>query len=362
MNGNPLVSSVMAFLNAEKFIEEAIESVFAQTYDNWELLLVDDGSTDDSTQIALRYAERHPEKVRYLEHPGHQNRGKETSRNVGMNRAKGKYISFLDSDDVWLPHTLEQQVAILNSHPEAGMVYGSSLYWFGWTGNPEDSQRDFRDFVEECGVTPNTLIEPLELLRVFLRQDKGPCVYGSVPPPCSVLVRHEVARNVGGFDEEFSGLYEDRAFYVKVGTEAPVFVAGECWCKYRQHPDSSVYISVETNQSLSARVFFLNWIGRYLFERGVQDAEVWKLLQEKQLGAHNRQVKKLERALREDRRKHNRQVKKLERALEEERRQVRQLVLQIQDMNGQEQNGLTYKARKLLQKVIGQLRAKMSSR
>src|ERR687889_2435319 len=96
MSSKPLVSSIIIFLNRERFIQEAIESVFAQTYDNWELLLVDDGSTDGSTQIALRYAERYPEKVRYLEHPGHQNSGMSASRNLGIRYAKGEYIAFLD--------------------------------------------------------------------------------------------------------------------------------------------------------------------------------------------------------------------------------------------------------------------------
>src|SRR3712207_4093497 len=120
----PSVSVITIFLDEERFIEEAIESVLAQRYDNWELLLVDDGSTDGSTQIALRYAERYPEKVRYLEHPGHENRGRSATRNVGTSYARGEHIGFLDADDVWLPHKLQQQVEILNSHPEAGMVYG----------------------------------------------------------------------------------------------------------------------------------------------------------------------------------------------------------------------------------------------
>src|SRR5918999_1055965 len=115
MSSKPLVSVIMIFLNAEKFIEEAIESVFAQTYDSWELLLVDDGSTDDSTDIALRYAQQNPERVRYLEHDSHLNRGMSASRNLGITHAIGEYIAFLDADDVWLPHKLEQQVAILSS-------------------------------------------------------------------------------------------------------------------------------------------------------------------------------------------------------------------------------------------------------
>jgi glycosyltransferase involved in cell wall biosynthesis len=306
MNSRPLVSSIMIFLNVERFLEEAIESVLAQTYDNWELLLVDDGSTDDSTRIALRYSEQHPEKVRYLEHFGHQNRGKATSRNLGISQAKGEYFGFLDADDVWLPHALEQQVAILNSHPEVGMVYGSSLYWFGWTGNPEDRQRDFRDFVEECGVKPNTPIEPPELLRVFLRRDKGPCVFGSIPPPCSVLVRSEVTRSVGGFEDishPYQGQYDDQIFFVKVALEASAFAASECWSKYRRHPDSTTIVAQKANLHLYAQRLFFDWIAEYLFKRGVQDAGIWKLLHERQLHNHNKQLKKLERALDRERRK-----------------------------------------------------------
>src|SRR6187431_518610 len=81
MRRKPLVTVIIVFLNAEKFIDEAIASVFAQSYSPWELLLVDDGSTDRSTAIARRYAQRHPNKVRYLEHSGHRNRGISASQN-----------------------------------------------------------------------------------------------------------------------------------------------------------------------------------------------------------------------------------------------------------------------------------------
>src|SRR5919199_4729628 len=102
MSSKPSISVIIIFLNEEKFIQEAIESVFAQTYDRWELLLVDDGSTDDSTRIALQYAAQFPDKVRYLEHPDHLNRGASASRNLGISHANGDILAFLDSDDVWL--------------------------------------------------------------------------------------------------------------------------------------------------------------------------------------------------------------------------------------------------------------------
>src|SRR5262245_22187425 len=113
MRNRPGVSAIMIFLNAAQFLQEAIWSVFAQTYDDWELLLVDDGSTDGGTDIALRYAHRYPQRVCYLEHPGHQNRGMSASRNLGIRNAKGDYIAFVDADDVWLPSKLAQQVAVL---------------------------------------------------------------------------------------------------------------------------------------------------------------------------------------------------------------------------------------------------------
>ena len=107
----PLVSAIIIFLNEERFIREAIDSVFAQTCENWELLLIDDGSHDGSTDIARRFAAENPGKVRYFEHQGHQNRGMSVSRNLGVRHAMGQYIAFLDADYVWLPEKLEQQVA-----------------------------------------------------------------------------------------------------------------------------------------------------------------------------------------------------------------------------------------------------------
>lgn len=268
MSSKPLISVIIIFLNEEKFIQEAIESVFAQTYDNWELLLVDDGSADRSTQIALRYAEQYPARVHYLEHDGHRNRGMSASRNLGIRNAKGEYIAFLDADDVWLSNTLEEQVAILESHPEAAMVYGPIQWWYSWTGNPEDIQRDF---VEELGMPSNALVQPPTLLIFFL-QDKAAV-------PSGILVRHKAIECIGGFEEAFCGEYEDQAFCAKICLTAPVFASSECWYRYRQHPNSCVSIGHKTGQTYSARRFFLNWLASYVSEQEIKDREVWQILQ-----------------------------------------------------------------------------------
>ena len=132
----PQVSVVVPFWNASTFLEEAIASVLAQTFESWELLLVDDGSSDGSTEIAKGHAERLPGRIRYLEHEGHANRGVAASRNFGVRHATGQYIAFLDADDVWFPNKLARQTVILESEPGAAMVCGPSEFWYGWTGRP----------------------------------------------------------------------------------------------------------------------------------------------------------------------------------------------------------------------------------
>jgi len=106
----------MIFLNAERFIEEGIQSIVAQTYNRWELLLVDDGSTDGSPAIAQRYAAQYPERCVNLQR-GSLNEGMSASRNLGISQARGKYWAFLDANDIWLPPKLEQQVVTMESHP-----------------------------------------------------------------------------------------------------------------------------------------------------------------------------------------------------------------------------------------------------
>ena len=115
-NGAPLVSAIIIFLDGEKFIAEAIESIIAQTMTDWELILVDDGSTDGATEIAKRYAREYPGKISYTEHPGHENRGMSASRNAGLRLARGKYVGFLDADDIWMPEHLRVNCRILEEN------------------------------------------------------------------------------------------------------------------------------------------------------------------------------------------------------------------------------------------------------
>lgn len=274
MNSKPLISGVIIFLNGEKFILDAIASVLAQTYNNWELLLVDDGSTDNSSAIARSYADKYPE-IRYLEHPNHQNRGMSASRNLGIRNAKGDYIAFLDADDIWLPQKLEKQIAILQSHPQAGMVYGATQMWYSWTGNPEDLRRDR---YRQLGVKPDTLIQPPTLLPIFLRTQ------GESPATCGVLIKREVIEAVGGLEESFRAMYEDQAFFAKICLKYPVFIESGCWDKYRQHPDSTCNVALQTGEyhitdMSPSYANYLNWLEGYLIKEKLVNTEVWQALQ-----------------------------------------------------------------------------------
>ncbi len=270
MGDKPLVSVIIIFLNAERFIDEAIESVFGQTYKNWELSLVDDGSGDSSSEIALRYAEQCPERVRYLKHADHQNRGTSASRNLGIRHSTGEYVAFLDADDVWLPHKLERQVAILNAHPEAAMVYGSPQLWHGWTKNPQDIQYDS---LQDIGVRPNILVQPPTLLALFLAKK------AITPAPSDVLLRHQIVKQVGGFEDSFRGLYEDQVLFAKICLKAPVFVSDECWDRHRQHRDSVCSVGRTTGEYYSGYPRLLTWTEAYLSEQGFRRTQVWKVLQ-----------------------------------------------------------------------------------
>lgn len=275
MSQTPLVSGIMIFLNAEKYIEEAIASVFAQTYDNWELLLVDDGSTDGSTAIAQQYAAQYPDRIRYLEHEGHQNRGMSATRNLGIRHAKGDYIAFLDADDVWLPEKLTRQVAMLEAQPEVGVVFGPTQYWYSWTGNSEDAERDV---LRGIGVQPDTIYQPPHLLALAL-QNKA-----NAPATCSVLIRRQVFEQVGGFEESFRGMFEDRAFFSKVYLNIPVWVTHDYCDRYRQHPESNCALALQNGhyhptKKSATHLAFLNWMTGYLTHQAVTDPEMWQALQ-----------------------------------------------------------------------------------
>lgn len=264
------VSIVTPFLNAGPFIQESVESVLAQTYDRWELLLVDDGSTDGSTSSALRYAAAYPGRIRYLAHEGRRNNGASASRNLGARHARGEYLAFLDADDVYLPDKLRAQVPILDAHRDVAMVYAATEYWFSWSGHPNDAGRDW--VWRKYGAETGTAIPPPRMLIAFLRDG------GTVPCMGSVLVRRAAVERVGGWEDSFRYICTDQVFHAKLCLRFPVMISDACWDRYRQHENSSCQTVARAGQSHAAFGQYLNWLESYLEAQAVTDPDVWSAL------------------------------------------------------------------------------------
>jgi glycosyltransferase involved in cell wall biosynthesis len=263
----PLVSAVMIFFNSERFITEAVESLFAQTFNDWELVLVDDGSTDASTAIAKSFAQRRPDRIRYLDHPGHANRGMSASRNAGIRISSGPYIAMLDSDDAWQPHRLERHVEILSSQPEADMVYGVGLNWYSWA---DPSAKDIpHRFERGSGLTMDGVIQPPALIPVLL-------LLGA-PDNSSWLARRKAGDRIGWYEESFTGTYEDAVFFAKFFFENRIYADNNVVIKHRVHPHSHCSL-LSNDQWHSERLRFLSWFESRLISKNVEDSQIWSAL------------------------------------------------------------------------------------
>lgn len=272
----PLISVITIFHNAPVgFFEEAIESVLAQTEKRWELLLVDDGSTDQSSEVARRAVAAHPDRMRLLTHPQAINRGMSASRNLGLRAARGEFVAFLDADDIYLPEKLERQLKVLQTHPEVGIVFGPTVHWWSWTGDPADRERDS---ARRLGVAPEIVVRAPELVRAYLERR------ADTPATCGVLIRRAAMEAVGGFDDRFPNLYEDQAFFFKLLLVESAYVERQAWDLYRRHPDSMCEVRIREGKhsddySVTApRRHFLEWLTAYFQRTAVADADLRRLL------------------------------------------------------------------------------------
>jgi glycosyltransferase involved in cell wall biosynthesis len=216
-----LVSVIIPAYNSDAFIAEAIESVLAQTYQDLELIVVDDGSTDDTVDAATR-ALANDSRGRVLSFP---NGGPAVARNRGLNAARGTLIAMLDSDDRWLPDKLEKQAAVLAAEPDCVCV-GCLMNYIAADGRP--LPRVVRSIVQ-AGGDPRAPGQQ-ELIRRAL----------SLPfPPTAMLVRASTVHAVGGSDESLGHLPgEELDFLARLAGEGRVSIVPERLADYRLREDS----------------------------------------------------------------------------------------------------------------------------
>jgi glycosyltransferase involved in cell wall biosynthesis len=191
----PLVSVVIPTYNYGHFVCQAVESALAQTYANIEVIVVDDGSTDDTVQRLAPYRDR----IRYIHQ---ENRGLSAARNMGIRHATGEWIALLDADDLWHPQKIDTQLNAVRGFGPVGLI-----------GSPQ--ARELND-----KLPPATRVERLGVRDLLLSRRIG---------PSSALIRKDCLQTVGGFDENLRSV-EDRDMWLRLAARFPAVVVDvPCW-------------------------------------------------------------------------------------------------------------------------------------
>lgn len=208
----PTVSVIIPTYNRAQYIGESIRSVLLQTYADFEIIIVDDGSTDDTPKVIEAISDP---RVRYVRQ---ENRGRSQARNHALSLARGRYITFLDSDDLYLPDKIELQVAYLARHPGAGMVY-TSAYCINEVGellaHRYEATASGMIYEQIAFFTPVTITLP------------------------TVMTYREVLDRVGGFDENMSR-FEDTDMWRRISKSYRIEAMPEFTCRLRTHGDNSL--------------------------------------------------------------------------------------------------------------------------
>lgn len=203
----PKVSVIIPTYNFGRFVAAAVESALNQTFTDLEVIVVDDGSTDDTREVLRPFGER----ISYLYQ---ENQGVCAARNRGIREARGEFVAFLDSDDEWLPHKLARQVPVLEAAREVGLVHSNALI--------VDEEGETRVAFE--GVDEEVLSRGLARHLLF-----GNCV---ICP--TVVVRRRCLERVGPFDASLPGC-EDWDMWHRIARVSEVAYIGEPLAKYRRH-------------------------------------------------------------------------------------------------------------------------------
>ena len=204
----PLVSVVIPVYNGERFLRESLESVFAQTFHDYEIVCVDDGSTDGSCVLLKQYGAR----LRIIQQA---NAGQSAARNAGVEIATGRFVAFLDQDDRWYPAKLAQQVAELIAKPDVTMVHC----------NYDRMDGDGRVLVAGAALAEqaSALASPL-----------GRVLGEALVFPSAMMVRRDVFQRVGGFDSELRG-FEDFDLIARLKQQGHCVLLPEPGMAYRLH-------------------------------------------------------------------------------------------------------------------------------
>lgn len=227
----PLVSVIIPTFNRAYCLGETLQSVLSQTWSDFEVLVIDDGSTDETRELVESYVVADP-RVRYL---SQTNQGVSSARNFGLENAQGEYVAMLDSDDLWLPWKLEAQVGVLESLPELCLVWSemSAIDPSGEVTYPRylrrmycgyeywETERLFPTVYPLQEIVRNTPAEvgnaAVQIGYIFSEMLGGNLVHTS-----TVMIRREFIKQAGGYNPLLKGVGEDYDFHLRLCRLGPV--------------------------------------------------------------------------------------------------------------------------------------------
>jgi glycosyltransferase involved in cell wall biosynthesis len=224
------VSVIIPCYNGARFLPEAIESIMAQTYSPSEIIVVDDGSTDSSGEIAASY-----QGVRYVRQ---ENQGVAAARNVGLRESRGDYLVFHDQDDRLLPDALEVGVNCLNNHPQCAFAFGL-FRLIGADGmplpKPSHPGQGKRPHHRRVGKTIERNIETNTYRKYFSYLDLLSARH--IVPTSTAIFRRGVLESMGGFDTSLIPM-DDYDLYVRIARIFPIYCHNQVIVEYRKHTNN----------------------------------------------------------------------------------------------------------------------------
>ena len=226
----PRVSVIVPAYNAAVYLPYAVDSVLAQTYPNWEIVIVDDGSTDDTRAVVDSYRPKLRDKLQYIYQP---NKGLPAARNTGMRAASGEFIALLDADDVWLPQRLERGAAMMDAGPGVGLVHARVVR------------------INALGdITGQLKVKPKYMSGNIARDIYTRRVHIVCP---TVLFRKTCLQTAGWFDETMQAT-EDRDLWFRIALRDKVAYIDEVLAYYRLSPSS---MTSNLDRLLKGQLYFV---------------------------------------------------------------------------------------------------------
>ncbi len=207
------VSIIIPVYNGEKYLSETLDSIIGQIFTDWEIVAVNDGSTDNSHTILQEYKSKLGSKMKIIDQ---ENSGVSVARNVAIDNSEGRYFAFIDSDDVWLPEKLEKQIAILDDNPDVALVYS-----------------DLLDLVRENTNTRKQILnKKLHRGHIF-----EPLFYFNFIPLSSVVVKKEIIEKYGNFDAHYK-IIQDYDLLLRIAEDNVIDYVDESLLLYRIHENN----------------------------------------------------------------------------------------------------------------------------